>query len=493
MSLRSITATLAVVAGTVLFSGLTAFAVVPNPSSPVGEITAESIIAAPGTRPLIRWSAGLPAGANPGNYRFIIQQTQLDGPEWQILVAREGESLSPLALGQAGSKFELLAMRVSPPALYVLDTAVVSPYLPNASVTIRSEDPYPLLPRTRADRPFHVDVKVQGIVNTEQTPNSMKGVTLARHVQSYGPGGTGAQLDRNQATLLSESPITTDGEQTLTFAVTSVPEVAGQETRGEERFSLVSLADYWLPEPLTLRSRSIQIWPVAGGSISGIAPGQTVGPAVPEVTIQLNDLYPSSTTFAQVYPGSPQSGVTGTILPGSTITLDDSVPADRTLVLGGYGSAFHSDGLWTLEILTQTPFGTDRIAQVSFQVEGVVTTIETWKLSHFGTGADGGDLDDFEKDGIPNLVEYAFGFDPTANSAGLLPSPQLSENHLEIRFNQPAGVGGVVYGAEWSTTLLPGSWVAVPDSGQLPEHVFRVPVAGKPRLYMRLKVTRESP
>jgi hypothetical protein len=183
--------------------------------------------------------------------------------------------------------------------------------------------------------------------------------------------------------------------------------------------------------------------------------------------------------------------VTGTILPGSTITLDDSVPADRTLVLGGYGSAFHSDGLWTLEILTQTPFGTDRIAQVSFQVEGVVTTIETWKLSHFGTGADGGDLDDFEKDGIPNLVEYAFGFDPTANIAGLLPSPQLSENHLEIRFNQPAGVGGIIYGAEWSTTLLPDSWVAVPDSGQLPEHVFRVPVAGKPRLYMRLKVTRE--
>jgi hypothetical protein len=39
--------------------------------------------------------------------------------------------------------------------------------------------------------------------------------------------------------------------------------------------------------------------------------------------------------------------------------------------------------------------------------------------------------------------------------------------------------------------LLPGSWVPIADSGELPEHVFSVPVAGKPRLYLRLKVTRK--
>ncbi len=492
MSLRTIITSFAAVAGTTLFSCLTAFAALPSPSSPVGRITAEATFMGPGVRPLIRWSADLPAEANAGDHQFFIRQQQLQNHlTFDIPVPQDGESLSPLAPGEAGSKFELWAVRGSPPAAYLLDTAVVSPYLPGATVTIRSEDPYPVLPRTRADRPFHVDVAVQGIDNTAEAPNSLKGVTLHRHVQSYGPGGTGAQVDRDQATLLSETAITTDGEQTLSFAVSGIPGGGNQDARGEERFSLVSQAGYELPVPLLISSRSIQVWPVAGGSISGLAPGQTIGPAVPEITFQLSDLYPSSTTFAQVYRGSPQSGITGTILPGSSITVDDSVPANRSLVLGNYGSVFDSDGLWTLEILTQTPFGTDRIAHVSFSVQGLFTTIESWRQTHFGNGAEGEDLFDFEKDGIPNLVEYAFGFDPTANSAGLLPAPQLSENHLVIRFNQPAGVGGILYGAEWSTTLLPDSWVPVPDSGELPEHVFSVPVAGNPRLYMRLKVTRE--
>lgn len=492
MSLRSITTTLAVVAGTVWFSGLTAFSAVPNPSSPVGEITVESVVPGPGMRPLIRWSAGLPAGVDGDDHQFFIRQEQLqEYLTFDIPVPQEGESLSPLVAGVAGSKFELWAVRVSPPAAYLLDTAVVSPYLPSASVTIRSEDPYPVLPRTRADRPFHVDVSVQGIVNTAEAPNSLKGVTLARHAQSYGPGGTGAQLDREQATLLSEAPVTADGNQTLTFAVSGIPGAGSQDARGEERFSLVSHAGFELPAPLLISSKTIQVWPVAGGTISGLDPGQTIGPGLPEITIQLNDLYPSSTTFAQVYQGDPQAGVAGTVLPGSSITLDDSVPADRTLVLTNYGSVFDSDGLWTLEVLTQTPFGTDRITHVTFTVEGLVTTIGAWQQIHFGTGSDGGDLDDCEKDGLPNLVEYAFEFDPKSSSAGLLPAPQLANGDLVIRFGQPAGVGGILYGAEWSSTLLPGSWIPIADSGELPEHVFRVPVVGKPRLYMRLTVTRK--
>ena len=491
MSLRRLTSAFAAVAGTVLWSGTAAFAVVPNPSSPVGEITVESMVASPGSRPLVRWSAGLPSGANPAGYQFLIQQEQLQGPAYQMPVGQAGQALAPLVLGETGSKFELWAVRLSPPAFYLLDTAVVSPYLPEARVTIRSEDPYPMLPRTRADRPFEVDVTVQGIVNTPEAADSLKGVTLVRHGQSYGPGGTGAQLDRDQATLLSETPVTADGQQTLTFSVNGIPGGAGPAARGEERFSLVSLPGFELPGPMVISSRTIQVWPVAAGTISGLAPGQTIGPGLPEITIGLNDLYPSSTTFAQVYPGNPQPGVSGTILPGSTGVVDDSVPADRTLVLRNYGAAFDSNGLWTLEVLTRTPFGTDRITQVTFSVQDLVTTLDDWRQMHFGTAAGGGDDDDPEKDGLPNLVEYAFGFDPESNSAGQLPAARVAGGDLEIRFAQPAGVGGIRYGAEFSETLLPGSWVPVEDSGELPEHVFKVPVAGKPRLYLRLRVTRK--
>ena len=43
--------------------------------------------------------------------------------------------------------------------------------------------------------------------------------------------------------------------------------------------------------------------------------------------------------------------------------------------------------------------------------------------------------------------------------------------------------------AEWSTTLLPGSWTPIPDTGTAPQHVFSVPTAGHGKLFTRLAVT----
>ncbi|MEI6653550.1 MAG: hypothetical protein WCP45_02185, partial [Verrucomicrobiota bacterium] len=58
-----------------------------------------------------------------------------------------------------------------------------------------------------------------------------------------------------------------------------------------------------------------------------------------------------------------------------------------------------------------------------------------------------------------------------------------------MRFSQPAGVTGITYGAEWSTTLLPGSWLEVPDTGTGGEHLFNLPEDAGPQAFLRLKVT----
>jgi len=118
--------------------------------------------------------------------------------------------------------------------------------------------------------------------------------------------------------------------------------------------------------------------------------------------------------------------------------------------------------------------------------------LPVWRQIHFGSSANGGDaadLNDFDHDGIPNLLEYAFGLDPKQNSAGLLPLPQRVDNNLLINFSQPVGVTDITYGAEWSTTLLPGSWTAVADTGTFPQHRFSVPVGTQTSLFLRLKVT----
>ena len=302
-------------------------------------------------------------------------------------VASSGSQPSALAINPGGARFDLWTVKSSPFTEYLLNTCYVGTYVPLATVVIRSEDPYPTIRRTRADRPFYVDVTVEGLLLGAADPEAAKKVKLLRHVQSYGVGGTGVEIDRKQAILLSpQVEITTTGMQTLTYAVNSVPGADRAKVRGEERFSIFSIADirpptYNVPE-IQISSQFIQIWPVADASIIGIASGQQIRYELPQVTLTYNDLYPNSTTYAQVYKGNAQLGVTGTIVPGSALVINDSVPQSRVLVVNKYDSVFDADGLWTMELLTVTPFGTDRLAYVSFEIDrtmkiyGSFTTIE---------------------------------------------------------------------------------------------------------------------
>jgi hypothetical protein len=463
----------------------------PNPAFPVGSLSATQYTTA-GYKALLTWSVQLPDGENPANYSHFIRQVSYPmGVMWDATVAKSGQRLSSLSIDTGGSEFQLWTVRNSPLTSYLLASTFVSIYAPQATVAIRTEDPYPNLPRTRADRPFHVDVTVNGMLNGADVPDSMKSVKLLRHAQSYGAGGTGVNLDRTQATLLSNASLTENGSQTLSFPINEVPGADRAKVRGEERFSVFAVENGMAPES-QLASQTLQVWPVADGAITGISSGQMIGPVVPTLTITLHDLYPSSTTWAQVYKGAARLGVSGRTVPGSSYAVNTPVPVDRTAMIGNYLSVFDSDGLWTMELLTKTPFGTDRLAQVSFTVQGTPNPRDDWRLAQFGSAensGDGADLNDFDKDGLPNLIEYAFGLDPKKNSAAAMPVVQRTSDSWVMSFTPPSGVGGITYGAEWSPDLGAGNWQTVEDSGVSPNHVFRVPLAGKPRVFMRWKVT----
>jgi alpha-tubulin suppressor-like RCC1 family protein/DNA-binding beta-propeller fold protein YncE len=118
--------------------------------------------------------------------------------------------------------------------------------------------------------------------------------------------------------------------------------------------------------------------------------------------------------------------------------------------------------------------------------------LEAWRYENFSplgaANAVAGDCADCDLDGIPNLVEYAFGLDPNQNSAGQVPRPELVGNRLELRFNGIQLAPDIEYGAEWSPDLSSGSWRDVPDSGTGGEQVFSLPVDSAPHLFMRLRV-----
>jgi len=475
----------------------------PNPSFPVGKLAAFPTMVQTGIKPTLVWSTHLPPNTTASDYTFLIRQIMHpSGIAYDMMAEGSGETLAALPINPGFATFQLWAVKTTEPVrLDLLDTTTVGSYIPRPEVKIRTEDPYAPLPRTRADRPFWVDVTVGDLQSDSSAPDISKSVTLSQHVQSYGPTGTGDPLDRTQATLRGQSSITTNGTMALTFTLNSIPGANLAKVRGEERFTVLSKEGTMI-DPLSglpyatpayqLDSQFVQIWPVADGAISGLTQGQILGAGVPQLTLQLNDLYPSSTTWAQVYQGSPQLGATGTTVPYSSIVINDSVPANRTLVLDHYGALFSSNGLWTMELLTQTPFGTDRLAYVSFSVQRM--TIVDWRQTHFSdpsNSGDGADANDFDQDGIANIVEFAFGLDPKQSNAGQLPVPERIGDQLAFRFTPPAGITGVRYSAEWSTTLQTGSWTPVPNTGALPEQLFSVPVADKPRLYLRL--TAEEP
>ena len=305
------------------------------------------------------------ASIHAQTYTNFIRQVQLpSGVQWDASVGSQGDQNSQMPIDVGGARFELWTVKNSPLTSYLLDTKFVG--APTAIVNIRSEDPYAVIPRTRADRPFYVDVTVSGLLADATAPASTKSVKLLHHAQSYGLGGVGLNLDRSLATLLSQAAIIKNGLQTLTYTMTSVPATDLTKATGEERFSIFSVADGTYPEA-QLASRYIQIWPMASASIAGITQGQKIRFKMPQVTLTLNNLYPSSDTYAQVYPGVAKLGTVGTRV--SSWICNDSVPQNRPLVLTDYDAVFNIDGTWTMEVLTATPFGIDRLSYVTFVLD----------------------------------------------------------------------------------------------------------------------------
>lgn len=335
------------------------------------------------TIPLVLTFATSGAGQSSGD-KFVnfIRQVQLpDGVVRDVDVEAEGQEYSALEINPGGARFELHTVNADLNESFLLDSKYVGSYVPVAEVLIRSEDPHTPIPRTRADRPFQVTITTNGLLDGPDDPEASKSVDVFHHVQSYGADGDGVNVDRTQATLIGQGSLGDNGEHVLTYEVSAVPGADRSKLRGEERLSVYSLPDYQAPAS-KLDSQFIQIWPVADGSISGIETGQSIRFSVPQITVAVNDIYPDSRVYAQLYQGEKADNVDGVIVPGSAKIYEESVPQSLVRVLDDWDKVIDADGTWTMELLTATPFGIDRLDHVTFninrtiEVNSGVTTVE---------------------------------------------------------------------------------------------------------------------
>lgn len=306
------------------------------------------------------------------DYVFFIRQIQMpDNLEWDVSVSQAGQIQSPLEINPHGARFELWSIQNAPLKSYLLDSTYVNSYIPVANVRVLSEDPYETVPRTRADRPFSIEVTMVGLSSDPAAPPAARSVKLLRHVQNYPEQTNGTEINRDLADLLSEGTLTDNGTHSLAYPVTSIPGADRTKVRGEERFSVFSLEDYQAPESL-LDSVTLQVWPMTTHSLEGLVNGQIIKGALPVLSIEYVDLYPDSWTYLQAYKGPPVLGTSGVIVPGSSVLVDGSVPQNEVLQVKDLDSVIREDGPWTLEVITVTPFGTERLQHLSIEVDRTI-------------------------------------------------------------------------------------------------------------------------
>lgn len=141
----------------------------------------------------------------------------------------------------------------------------------------------------------------------------------------------------------------------------------------------------------------------------------------------------------------------------------------------GAGIFAENDGIWRLAgiaTLVQTsgsstfrPSGNDRNYFV--RISSIATAIEAaipdsshyadWHIEHslYDTNTDANV--DTDADGIPQLLEFAFGGDPNSNDRSILPTQQLvvagQDTYLELSVTRPINIQGITYTAQTTSDL----------------------------------------
>jgi len=312
------------------------------------------------------------------DYVNTIRQIQQDsGVEWDVTVTPNGSVLSPTGVSNDGSFFQLWSIHNTTAVEYLLDEQFVTAYTPNAILEIVTADPYGPVRRTRVDQPFQVRVSVAGLLEPSDpayatAPDAAKWVEYTHVTFGYPEGKHSLEEIADPVGLLHEEGWMEENyNTTVTFGMTNLTGSDLTSVEGEEVFTISSQEDYGVSATV-LDSERLQIWPIATAVISGTDPN-VYYEDVPWVTISLKDLYPASTTYLRIYEGSQTSSPSEVEkVSASYVIIEDSIPQNRTLVLKDLDKHFTEEGYHTLEIVHETPFGSEILASSQIRVDRTV-------------------------------------------------------------------------------------------------------------------------
>lgn len=259
-------------------------------------------------------------------------------------------------------------------------------------------------------------------------------------------------------------------------------------------------------------------------SISGtLAPGEGVG----KLTVGGTTTFAAGSTYAlQIgdWTGAAGTGydqlastavaITATSVSKLTVNVDASAmvnftDASKTFVIAtGTQTGLAVDN-WTVTTTGFSGAGTWKLQVNGSQLELVYslgTPFDNW-ASSFGSLPSNkrGALDDYDNDGMPNLLEYVLGGNPTvADGGSTKPTSQQSGGNLVFTYTRSDDseldtTQIVQYGSNltgWTDVAIgatSGGMVGITENGAGADTVtVTIPMSGNPKLFARLKVTKSG-
>lgn len=330
--------------------------------------------------------------AFPAKGENVVRQTLLNsGLQYDLITDNDsgnGSAFHPITGSDGGMSFELFARGSAwDNNLYFLDRKIVGFYMPEATIDVWSQDwshdwfnpESP--PRTRADQPYTLAIHVWGLLS-DPTVHLAAQQVLYTHVGEnynidYVPNGDG---EYTLASFLM-------GNQDPSFnpVYTQLTPMAPTKAMGIEKFTISTLTDATVPESAILDEEYMVVWPVSEAQIAGVEQGGEIRDSLPNIVATYRDLYPLSMTYIQIYPGPESLGTNGQLFGSSLRWHNTTVPQNEIISIENWEDMIPTDGEYTIEVLSITPFNwwqPERLSHVTFdvnrkvKVNGQVTTSE---------------------------------------------------------------------------------------------------------------------
>ena len=322
----------------------------------------------------------------PVGYEFFLDQRNLEGDSFiRTSVIQEDSMTSPMAVPEGGSEFTLWAVSSlgtgAAPIWTLIESEVVGAYIPRAQIEIVTGDPYNQgIPRTRVDQPFTLNYSVQGLEpGNPESPVAARKVIFDDRISTTLLTDTVLEPDASiTPALVSQGEILTNGTESQ-ILLANLPGDDIYAESGIETFTINALPD-GLIASLVLDKAEVQIWPLATATFNGIE--ETRYTEVPDFDVQLTKVYPSSESYLQIYPGPAVAGTTGEKITDSILLHHSTESRDGTLSFRNFGRHLMEAGVYTIEVVTKTPFGEDVLKSLTFEfdnnilVRGKINTIE---------------------------------------------------------------------------------------------------------------------